>query len=231
MHRHSCLCRLLDNLVSFGFGRPPTRPRKTDDRERRSAAELFNTKTHGVSGLVELPAGRCRSAAHYTKYASAAPLCPLLPPSSSMYRSCRWPHLGATPEIVCALSAPPRNCAQSRPRWLASPGCRKNWGAARGTHFFGQVKSALYALMTCCVWRSLFMAPPPRSSCKRPHNCRRQSGAVHGCGLLNRCSAAQPATLWILRIGSSRGRVLRIARWRTLHSSAQYGAEQAARER
>ena len=30
----------------------------------------------------------CRSAVHYTKYASAAPLCPLLPPSSSMCRSC-----------------------------------------------------------------------------------------------------------------------------------------------
>ena len=81
MHHHPCLCRLLDNLASFGFGRPPTgRPRKTDDRDRRSAAELLNAETHGVSGLVELPAGRMpqRCALHEICIGCAS-----LPPPSS----------------------------------------------------------------------------------------------------------------------------------------------------
>ena len=82
MHHYACIaihaCRLLDNLVSFG--RPPTRPRKTDDRDRRSAAELFNAETHGVSGLVELPAGRMpqRCALHEICIGCAS-----LPPPSS----------------------------------------------------------------------------------------------------------------------------------------------------
>ena len=81
--------RLLDNPASFGLRRPPTgRPRKTDDRDRRSAAK-FSTPKHTASPDSSscLQEG-CRSAVHYTKYASAAPLCPLLPPSSSMCRSC-----------------------------------------------------------------------------------------------------------------------------------------------
>ena len=48
MHRHSCLCRLLDNLVSFGFGRPPTRP----GRQTTATGGLprnFSTPKHTAS--------------------------------------------------------------------------------------------------------------------------------------------------------------------------------------
>ena len=46
------------------------------------------------------------------------------------------PHLGATPEIVRAPLAQRRNRAQSRSRWLASPGYRKKFWARGGTHLF-----------------------------------------------------------------------------------------------
>ena len=80
-------------ILPASADRPPTRPRKTDDRDRRSAAELSTPKHTASPDSSSCLQEGCRSAVHYTKYASAAPLCPLLPPSSSMYRSCRWPRL------------------------------------------------------------------------------------------------------------------------------------------
>ena len=107
MHHYACIAihayRLLDNLVSFGFGRAPTRPRKTDDRDRRSAAELSTPKHTASPDSSSCLQEGCRSAVHYTKYASAAPLCPLLPPSSSMCCSCRWPRLGSYPLYLLRL--------------------------------------------------------------------------------------------------------------------------------
>ena len=76
----SMLVQAVGQSRQLRLRRPPTRrpPRKTDNRDRRSAAELFNAETHGVSGLVELPAGRMPHALHEICIGCAS-----LPPSSS----------------------------------------------------------------------------------------------------------------------------------------------------